>query len=502
MGKQKKKGQSGEATSFLSRTQAQRKLQLSLADFRRLCILKGIYPHVPHKKKVVNRGNSANKTFYYVKDIQFLAHEPILFKFRDFKAFMKKFRRAVHRDDDDTTRRLDAVRRQPFYTLDHIVKERYPTFVDALRDLDDALSMIFLFAVLPHNDLIKAGIPEECRSLSVEFMHYVIIMRTLKKVFVSIRGVYFQAEIQSQPITWIVPHQFCPIIPSTVDLRIMLTFLEFYRTLLGFVNFKLYHSVGIRYPPQLRRQTEVTSTGESDHFFSKKDWTTERVASLAHSLVQTHQSSVEEPDEIIDTEGVSSGQEEAAKEEAKKKLFEKCKFFLGREVPRDVLVFTIRAFGGEVSWFSEDGVGASYAEGDETITHQVVDRPVQSHTYLSRCYVQPQWIFDSVNQGRHVLIDDYAPGGLLPPHLSPFDETFFESIQSAEAEAEKDVPSQPTDAEKKAVDESKDLAIMMMSRKKKKLYKRITTSKKRKQSEVRKLEQKRKLLTEKTRTST
>ena len=140
------KGQSGEATSFLSRTQAQRKLQLSLADFRyeseppflrishaiycdasrrRLCILKGIYPHVPHKKKVVNRGNSANKTFYYVKDIQFLAHEPILFKFRDFKAFMKKFRRAVHRDDDDTTRRLDAVRRQPFYTLDHIVKERY-----------------------------------------------------------------------------------------------------------------------------------------------------------------------------------------------------------------------------------------------------------------------------------------------------------------------------------------------------------------------------------------
>ena len=39
---------------------------------------------------------------------------------------------------------------------------------------------------------------------------------------------------------------------------------------------------------------------------------------------------------------MSSGQEEAAKEEAKKKLFEKCKFFLGREVPRDVLVFTIR----------------------------------------------------------------------------------------------------------------------------------------------------------------
>ena len=114
----------------------------------------------------------------------------------------------------------------------------------------------------------------------------------------SIRGVYFQAEIQSQPITWIVPHQFCPIvyricllfmhclslsplqIPSTVDLRIMLTFLEFYRTLLGFVNFKLYHSVGIRYPPQVRRSTEtnrinlmfnyLAAETNGSHFYRRK----------------------------------------------------------------------------------------------------------------------------------------------------------------------------------------------------------------------------------------
>ena len=43
---------------------------------------------------------------------------------------------------------------------------------------------------------------------SVEFMHYVISTRSLKKVFVSIKGYYYQAEIMSQRVTWVVPHNF------------------------------------------------------------------------------------------------------------------------------------------------------------------------------------------------------------------------------------------------------------------------------------------------------
>ena len=35
---------------------------------------------------------------------------------------------------------------RPRYTLDHVVRERYPTFVDALRDIDDALTMVFLYS--------------------------------------------------------------------------------------------------------------------------------------------------------------------------------------------------------------------------------------------------------------------------------------------------------------------------------------------------------------------
>ena len=52
---------------------------------RRLCILKGVYPVEPKNKKKVNKGSTANRTFYYAKDINYLANEPIINKFRDFK---------------------------------------------------------------------------------------------------------------------------------------------------------------------------------------------------------------------------------------------------------------------------------------------------------------------------------------------------------------------------------------------------------------------------------
>lgn len=53
--------------------------------YRRLCILKGIYPHEPKHKKKVNKGSTAPRTFYLLKDIRFLLHEPIVGKFREYK---------------------------------------------------------------------------------------------------------------------------------------------------------------------------------------------------------------------------------------------------------------------------------------------------------------------------------------------------------------------------------------------------------------------------------
>lgn len=85
---------------------------------------------------------------------------------------------------------------------------RYSTFVDALRDLDDALSMCFLYALFPKSRALPLELIQLCRRLTLEFMYLVIETKALRKVFVSIKGYYYQANIMGQNITWVVPHKF------------------------------------------------------------------------------------------------------------------------------------------------------------------------------------------------------------------------------------------------------------------------------------------------------
>lgn len=59
---------------------------------------------------------------------------------------------------------------------------RYPTFVDALRDLDDALSMCFLFSTFPRTGKCHVQTIQLCRRLAVEFLNYVVASRSLRKV--------------------------------------------------------------------------------------------------------------------------------------------------------------------------------------------------------------------------------------------------------------------------------------------------------------------------------
>ncbi|XP_029998992.1 pescadillo [Sphaeramia orbicularis] len=427
-GLQKKKFERGSATNYITRNKARKKLQLSLPDFRRLCILKGIYPHEPKHKKKVNKGSTAPRTFYLVKDIRFLLHEPIVGKFRDYKVFVRKLKKAYAKTEYSDVERLKD--NKPTYKLDHIIKERYPTFIDALRDIDDALCMCFLFSTFARTGKCHVQTIQLCRRLTVEWMNYVIASRSLKKVFLSIKGIYYQAEVMGQLITWLVPYQFSHDHPTDVDYRVMATFTELYTTLLGFVNFRLYHSLNLVYPPKMDSKSDLELKGEDEEDYAMDSESyLEKLSALSTSLARVFSSVEDEeaqldqfPVEGEDMENMEAREKEQKQQETQTKLFEGLKFFLNREVPRESLAFIIRCFGGQVSWDKSVCIGSTYDATDETITHQIVDRPNIDKQYISRYYIQPQWVFDCVNAKILLPVEDYFMGVTLPPHLSPFVE--------------------------------------------------------------------------------
>ncbi|CAI9630727.1 ribosome biogenesis protein pescadillo [Alternaria burnsii] len=498
-GRSKKKGTSGAAKNYITRTRAVKKLQISLPDFRRLCIFKGIYPREPRNKKKVSRGSTAATTFYYTKDIQYLLHEPLLAKFREHKAVAKKIGRALGRGESGDASRLEK-NLMPKVKLDHIIKERYPTFVDALRDLDDALSMLFLFANLPSSDHVPAKTIALCQRLTREFEHYVITSHALRKSFLSIKGIYYQATIQGQDILWLVPYRFVQRTGGDIDFRIMGTFVEFYTTLLGFVNYRLYTSVGLVYPPKFNAksdeqggelaafQLEGKATANdatnghdedaeinpeaqaiADRIGAMSD-VDEEESTTAVAKVATEDDEEEANDEIDKFEPTAPDADILPQPQASSaeiaSLFAPFTFYLSRETPRASLEFILKAFGCKrVGWDGTLGDGAfTTNESDPNITHQIVDRPALSNGTSNgddedaaapkvqwpysmmpgRTYVQPQWVWDSINQGKLLRPDHYSPGADLPPHLSPwvkpkkgeYDPNLPLAAQQPEGEAE------------------------------------------------------------------
>jgi len=203
----------------------------------------------------------------------------------------------------------------------------------------------------------------------------------------------------------------------------MSTFVEFYTILLGFVNFRLYHSLNLYYPPKFN---SVTVTESEKALVDEDIFVAERVCALNFSIAKTSLDTVEEEVEIdsFSSEDTPEKIEEARKEAEKintlKTVFQGLKFFLNREVPREPLVFLIKCFGGEVSWDKTLFVGSTFDENDESITHHIVDRPSMPKQFISRYYIQPQWVFDSINARELLPVNKYFMGEVLPPHLSPF----------------------------------------------------------------------------------
>lgn len=348
--------------------------------------------------------------------------------------------------------------------------------------------MAFLFANLPASARIPVSLVDNCTRLASEWQLYVLHSRSLRKVFLSIKGVYYQAEVMGQTVTWLVPYQFTQNvrqflskntrllivlqIPSDVDVRVMLTFLELYQTLLGFVFFKLYADASLVYPPPLDAKKDDAAAGvgafslqEADNKMKSnitktkevhvdgKKVSVKDVRQTIKAISSTTPADVdvlatpEEPTEVeVEEEFVAqpskTNPDEIAplstlqtlsnqQQSETSGLFSPYTFWLSRETSRPIFEFIVRSFGGRIGWPSSSGGGSPIEETDESITHVIIDRPTldrpneteeERELRSTRKYIQPQWVVDCINAGRIILEEQYSQGKPLPPHLSPFGE--------------------------------------------------------------------------------
>ncbi|CAI4919823.1 CPS_HP_G0088500.mRNA.1.CDS.1 [Saccharomyces cerevisiae] len=494
----KKKNTRGNARNFITRSQAVRKLQVSLADFRRLCIFKGIYPREPRNKKKANKGSTAPTTFYYAKDIQYLMHEPVLAKFREHKTFARKLTRALGRGEVSSAKRLEENRDS--YTLDHIIKERYPSFPDAIRDIDDALNMLFLFSNLPSTNQVSSKIINDAQKICNQWLAYVAKERLVRKVFVSIKGVYYQANIKGEEVRWLVPFKFPENIPSDVDFRIMLTFLEFYSTLLHFVLYKLYTDSGLIYPPKLDLKKDKIISGLSSYILESRqedsllkldpteieeDVKVESLdASTLKSALNADEANTDETEKEEEQEKKQEKEQEKEQNEETEldtfednnknkgdiliqpskydspvaSLFSAFVFYVSREVPIDILEFLILSCGGNViSEASMDQIENKKDIDMSKVTHQIVDRPVLKNKVAGRTYIQPQWIFDCINKGELVPANKYLPGEALPPHLSPWGDAIGYDPTAPVEEGEEEESESESESEDQVEEEDQEV---------------------------------------------
>lgn len=485
----KQKGQEGEAVSFISRSRAIKKLQLSLADFRRLCILKGVYPREPRNKRRVIKaapgGGSIDGTYYAVKDVHYLARDPLVALFREQKSLVRRRHRWMARGEtlrlkQDTLVRKsrDTLHREH---LPRILRERYPSFRDAVRDLDDALSMLALFARMSTPALadkneegafvVPPEVSAKCASLYDTFKACMEAACARDSAlfsgsFISIRGIYFRVQVvvgagSLEPVTWIEPLEGRLIeVPSeeAVDFRVMGTFLDLYVALVEQVNARLVRCLGICVGGERGRTlTALAVPADSQH------------------ALQCQQQAF------------------APNDEAQEGLFAGMTFAVGRECPREALGFLIRSHGGST-------VGEDSDDSDPSITHEIVDRPSLQRVFAGRVYVQPQWVWDSCNA--RALADPllYALGKSLPPHLSPFVEGEDEGeavvavvgeVQPNDAAPSNEVvaaavkeddakPKKKPEKTKKMTEEQRQLAASLLTKKQRKVYETVVRAKARK----------------------
>ena len=228
-----------------------------------------------------------------------------------------------------------------------------------------------------------------------------------------------------------------------------------------FVNFKLFKEIGLEYPPP-EENSDLPFFGFNS--LNLKSF---------QEKIENNNKNEDNNNIIIESEEINKIKKIEEENSKLKNLFKNYVFFIGREIQcKEIFQMIIQSCGGI---FCDESEYSCYDSKDEHITHFVTDRPENViEMKKNKEYVQPQWIFDSLNNRKLMPTSDYFPGKKLPPHFSPF----YQLNENGdyvydEGENYEDDINDETDDQNQLSKEDIKLREMMISNNKKKLLAKI-----------------------------
>eukprot|EP00835_Amoeboradix_gromovi_P004427 NODE_344_length_10554_cov_0.516308.p3 type:complete len:485 gc:universal NODE_344_length_10554_cov_0.516308:7944-6490(-) len=462
-------------SAMLSRNQAVKYLQVSLSEFRMMCILLHISPKLVKQQQL-----------FLQKDIKFLNNHPLVPVIRELKILKRKCIHYYHKDNAIYENYMEQVNNLILRQMPKIIQQNYPKFYNIWYDLDDILSLLYCVKYLPCNEYIGSKEIQKTEELLDQFE---LLLKKLKigitKSFISIKGVYIQFYLQDQPITYVVPLHASQVEDIDVDYKVMTTFHMYYQCVMEHFLFKMAKLNKFEFP--------LTET-----------------AAVPKTLESVAMDSAAEPsdaDITLKDFDVNKALFHASKNAS---LFQSKTFVLHREIPRSLFKFIIECCGGKVL----------YAEAviEETDVIEVCDKPLSllKLVYENGRAVQPQYIIDCLNAGKLIAYDGYRAGELLPSHVSPFEDASgtlatAEMVDSAEQqimrEEEMDALNNSEEEEtgfivkeseelnnqisEESIALKKEVAKASMTQKDRRLLGHIIANKSKKETEAKKLAKKR-----------
>ncbi|CAD25956.1 hypothetical protein [Encephalitozoon cuniculi GB-M1] len=352
---------------YISKGLVMKNLGLREKEFDKLVALCGVYPYIPKDNRKVDQGDG----FYYrISDANRLAHSDVYRTLVKNKRLEEKKKRYSGTGFEYKIRNICDEE----YGYVDLIKSRFKGLGEAVDELNYTLSSLYLGRMLELDDRIAEVVEM--------FEDFVRRRSLLEYSYMSKAGVYNQITLGRIKVVWFVPYPGVSLKEIVEEKKDMPQKFEWSEP--NFLDF-------------VSSSEEESSSESSEMEAVCNDPGKIDVSLLSHSipLLMVHCRLVLYKMEMVYKPCSSL-----------KGIFSGVKFYIESDVVGDSLRLIALSCGGSV-------VG-SPCEADIHVSEKV-DEMVENVTY-----VQPQYLFDSLNQGKRACVENYCVGKRLPRHASPF----------------------------------------------------------------------------------